>query len=723
MDKSGEAVRENKGRKMLEKISSIVKRDLAVKTLWRRPWPRIFLIVFLILLLLVTSLGIWKAYKEPAKIDFPKISYQEITYQLVRGKIQSWGLSDIKNGQAEASNTKEIFISAEGKTFKTEAVSFQVLSLYQFLGRADKKEIKNIIYVPRPVSYLSPSLADYSPSITIGQLQDDGFFIIYLSTADLYSQDIQRLLIERGIERWALPLETFKDSNFGARWRWLITASILWLIFPMILFGFNQAFRSAAEDVKVKEDFDKPATRFSEVAGIDESKEEILKVVDFIKHPEKYESLGAVLPSGIILLGAPGVGKTLLAKAIAGECGFPFVTDDQAGFMDTFVGTGPKNVKGLFDKARGIADQTGSRVIIFMDEIDAVGTRKSSSDIGGNDEQNRTIAQLNREIDGLRSDRRIIVLAASNKPENIDPALMRPGRLSLKIVVPTPSFKGRVDILAVHTKGKPLASDVNLEKIARLTPTGTSGADLMNIANAAAIEAGSQGKKAIEMKDFEKAINQIMLGEERKSIVLDPREKWIFAVHEAGHAILGIVQNKRGLDVPLPKKISIIPTTKGMGGYTQFIEQQEERLLLSRKQCLGLIMTIYGGRVAEEVIIGDISSGAKNDYDRASAIAEQMATTLAMESDKLGQRVFTVEAGSNFLGQNTQLKILSQKKLAKIDQVIDARLKESFEEARKIVIDYREDLEKLANKIKSEETIEITKKMIDDIKIKQAALP
>ena len=173
----------------------------------------------------------------------------------------------------------------------------------------------------------------------------------------------------------------------------------------------------------------------------------------------------------------------------------------------------------------------------------------------------------------------------------------------------------------------------------------------------------------------------------------------------------------------MPKKISIIPTTKGMGGYTQFIEQQEERLLLSRKQCLGLIMTIYGGRVAEEVIIGDISSGAKNDYDRASAIAEQMATTLAMESDKLGQRVFTVEAGSNFLGQNTQLKILSQKKLAKIDQVIDARLKESFEEARKIVIDYREDLEKLANKIKSEETIEITKKMIDDIKIKQAALP
>ena len=715
-----------KTKRVFQGIGSAVRKSFNVKTIWRKPGLKKILIIYLAVLFIFSGLAVWKAVSEPARINFPELTYREITSRAVRGEIGYWGLQNTKvsNGGLTAPIpivSSEIFVRTNDRQiFKTEVIEFQILTLTQLLKRVNAEEISDIIYNPSAMSGFGPPAAFFEPSLAIGQYKNGKFFIIHQATADFFSDDeVKKNLRAQGVEVYPTPYQTFNDSNSGRRWGWTVVASIFWLLFPLVIFFLNANYQMQAERAEIREDFEKPTVRFSDVAGIDEAKADILKVVDFIKHPEAYEALGAQLPAGILLEGAPGVGKTLLAKAIAGECELPLITSDQSGFMETYVGTGPKEVRRLFARGRQTADTLKKRVIVFIDEMDAVGTRSGGEGHGGDDEKNRTITQLTQEIDGLHSDKRLIVLATTNRPENIDPALLRPGRLSLRIVVPTPSFKGRVDILKVHVKGKPLAAGVDLEKIAHLAPTGTSGADLMNIVNTAAFEAGSKRKKVIEMDDFERAVNKIMMGEERKSLILNQEEKWIFSVHEAGHAMEAIILKKFGFNIPLPNKISIIPTTKGMGGYTQFIEK-EERLLLTKKQCQGLITTLYGGRLAEQIMTGEISSGAKNDYDRASAIAEQMATSLAMESDELGQRVFTIEAGSGYLGQANRLKTLSPEKLAQIDRVIDERLAESFKKAKEIITDYREDLEKLAEKIRDNETIEITPEMIDSIKLKDA---
>ncbi len=434
---------------------------------------------------------------------------------------------------------------------------------------------------------------------------------------------------------------------------------------------------------------------FADVAGVDEAKQEVGEIVDFLKDPGKFQKLGGKIPKGVLMVGSPGTGKTLLARAIAGEAKVPFFTISGSDFVEMFVGVGASRVRDMFEQAKKHAP-----CIIFIDEIDAVGRHRGAGLGGGHDEREQTLNQLLVEMDGFEGNEGIIVIAATNRPDVLDPALLRPGRFDRQVVVPLPDVRGREQILRVHMRRVPLGDDVKPALIARGTP-GFSGADLANLVNEAALFAARANQKLVTMDQFERAKDKIMMGAERRSLVMTDAEKNMTAYHEAGHAIVGITVPEHD---PV-YKVTIIPRGRALG-VTQFLPEQD-RYSMSRRRLESSIATLFGGRVAEELVFGadGVTTGASNDIERATDLARNMVTKWGL-SDRLGPLTYTEEAGEVFLGRSvTQHKQVSDETAHAIDEEVRRVIESNYKRARDILESNIDKLHAMADALIKYETI------------------
>jgi len=481
-------------------------------------------------------------------------------------------------------------------------------------------------------------------------------------------------------------------------------------IFLLILFFWYMAYRGSQmgsrvwsfgrSRARVVEKEKATKITFRDVAGIDEAKEELQEVIEFLKDPRKFQRLGGRFPKGVLLVGPPGCGKTLLAKAVAGEANVPFFSISGSDFVELFVGVGASRVRDLFEQAKKIAKVEAKGSIIFIDEIDAVGRQRFAGIGGGHDEREQTLNQLLVEMDGFQTEVGIIVMAATNRPDVLDPALLRPGRFDRHIAIPPPDIRGREEILKVHTRKIKLASNVNLQEIARRTP-GFSGADLENLCNEAALLAARLNKEAVEQIELEAAIERLAMGPERKSRVISKHEKELTAYHEAGHALLSLLVP--GVD-PMAK-VTIIP--RGFaGGYT-FSPPREDRWYNSRNELLGKITVALGGRAAEEVFCGDITTGARGDLEEVTRVARQMVCNYGM-SDRLGNRTLGKSRGPVFLGRDlVEEKDYSEETARIIDEEVKRIIDECYQRAEKIVQDNSSSLKKLAATLLEKEVLDV----------------
>ncbi|MDP8261202.1 MAG: ATP-dependent zinc metalloprotease FtsH [Candidatus Kappaea frigidicola] len=439
---------------------------------------------------------------------------------------------------------------------------------------------------------------------------------------------------------------------------------------------------------------------FADVAGVNEAKEELQEIIEFLKDPKKFQRLGGKIPKGILLMGPPGCGKTLLAKAVSGEAGVPFFSISGSNFVEMFVGVGASRVRDLFDKAKKSAKLSGKGGIIFIDEIDAVGRQRFSGIGGGHDEREQTLNQLLSEMDGFNTQEGVILIAATNRPDVLDPALLRPGRFDRQIVVDRPDIKGREAILKVHARGIKLKPDVNLALIARRTP-GFSGADLANLINEAALLAARNNKKAVELEEMEAAIERVMAGPERKSRVISDYEKSLVAYHESGHALLALLID----EVDPLHKVSIIPRGANALGYTLQLPL-EDRYIITQKELLGRLVVLLGGRVSEEVAFGELSTGAQNDLEVASQIARRMVCEFGM-SKKLGHLTLGHRRDNIFLGRDiAEVKNYSDETARLIDSEVKSIIDGAYLRAKSILSQHKEELKKLAEKLKEEEILD-----------------
>ena len=433
---------------------------------------------------------------------------------------------------------------------------------------------------------------------------------------------------------------------------------------------------------------------FADVAGCDEVKEEVQEIVDYLKSPNRYQSLGGRVPHGILLAGSPGTGKTLLAKAIAGEAGVPFFSISGSDFVEMFVGVGASRVRDMFEQAKKNAP-----CIIFIDEIDAVGRQRGAGLGGGNDEREQTLNQLLVEMDGFESNQTVIVIAATNRPDVLDPALQRPGRFDRQVVVPLPDIRGREQILKVHAKKVPLDASVDLGSLARGTP-GFSGADLANLVNEAALFAGRRNKTKVDQSDFEDAKDKIYMGPERRSMVMHEDEKRATAYHEAGHAI---VAESLPFTDPV-HKVTIMPRGRALGLTWQLPER--DRISMYKDQMLSQLSILFGGRIAEDIFVGRISTGASNDFERATQMAREMVTRYGM-SDKMGVMVYAENEGEVFLGRSvTRSQNISEKTQQDIDAEVRRILDEQYQVAYKILDENRDKMETMCKALMDWETID-----------------
>ncbi|PIT98702.1 MAG: cell division protein FtsH [Bdellovibrionales bacterium CG10_big_fil_rev_8_21_14_0_10_45_34] len=479
---------------------------------------------------------------------------------------------------------------------------------------------------------------------------------------------------------------------------------VYWLPFLIIFFFFFFIMRQMQIGGGKALNFGKSRARlltenknrvtFKDVAGVDEAKEELEEIIEFLKEPKKFTKLGGRIPKGVLLVGPPGTGKTLLARAVAGEAGVPFFTISGSDFVEMFVGVGASRVRDLFEQGKKHAP-----CLIFIDEIDAVGRHRGAGLGGGHDEREQTLNQLLVEMDGFESNEGVILIAATNRPDVLDPALLRPGRFDRRVIVGKPDLKGRLRILEVHTKRTPLSKEVELERIARGTP-GFSGADLENLVNEAALIAARQGKVMVDMDDFEVAKDKVIMGSERKSMVVSEQDRKITAFHEAGHTLVG--KKMPGID-PV-HKVSIIP--RGMAlGVTQTLPE-EDQLNLSRSKAKAMIAFLFGGRVAEEVVFGDFTTGAENDIQRATEIARKMVCEWGM-SDKLGPLSYEKTEGPVFLGMNQgKSRDFSESTAQEIDQEIRKLITEGHQKAHEIIRADVQILNNLAGALLEKETID-----------------
>ena len=441
-------------------------------------------------------------------------------------------------------------------------------------------------------------------------------------------------------------------------------------------------------------DKDANVVTFADVAGCDEAKEEVQEIVDYLKAPNRYQSLGGRVPHGILLAGSPGTGKTLLAKAIAGEAGVPFFSISGSDFVEMFVGVGASRVRDMFEQAKKNAP-----CIIFIDEIDAVGRQRGAGLGGGNDEREQTLNQLLVEMDGFNSDETVIVVAATNRPDVLDPALQRPGRFDRQVVVPLPDIRGREQILKVHAKKIPLDASVDLVALARGTP-GFSGADLANLVNEAALFAGRRNKIKVDQSDFEDAKDKIYMGPERRSMVMHEDEKRATAYHESGHAI--VAESLEGTD-PV-HKVTIMPRGRALGLTWQLPER--DRISMYKDQMLNQISILFGGRIAEDLFVGRISTGASNDFERATHLAREMVTRYGM-SEKMGVMVYAENESEVFLGRSiTRSQNISEKTQQEVDAEVRRILDEQYAIAYKILDENRDKMETMTRALMEWETID-----------------
>jgi len=514
---------------------------------------------------------------------------------------------------------------------------------------------------------------------------------------------------------WLTQLETdqvdvYFDKNNGGNYLLsvllpniilvILIAAFMWWVLRQTQSGNNQAMSFGRSRARLIAG-DKPAITFADVAGVEEAKQELSEIVEFLKYPEKFVALGARIPKGCLLVGPPGTGKTLLSKAVAGEAGVPFYSISGSEFVEMFVGVGASRVRDLFDQAK-----KNSPCIVFVDEIDAVGRQRGAGLGGGHDEREQTLNQLLVEMDGFDTNTHVIVIAATNRPDVLDPALLRPGRFDRHVTLDRPDIKGRRAILDVHARNKPLDSTVDLDVLARQTP-GFSGADLANLINEAAILAARGNKKTIGMEELEEAIARVIAGPERKSRRISDHEKEVIAYHETGHALV-----MKALPHTNPvHKVSII--SRGMAlGWTLSLPE-EDKYLISRDELMDEIAGIMGGRVAEEIVFGDITSGAENDIQKATQMARRMVTQWGM-SDKLGMVAMGHREELVFLGRDLgEQRNYSEEVAAIIDEEIRSIVNHGYQTAKTILSGQRDKMDAVVERLKIVETLDA--KELDEI--------
>ena len=510
-------------------------------------------------------------------------------------------------------------------------------------------------------------------------------------------------LLKNGVKIEAKPEEEQSLlMNIFVSWFPMLLLIGVWIFFMRQMQGGGKggAFSFGKSRARMLDETKERLT-FADVAGCDEAKEEVSELVEFLRDPSKFQSLGGRIPRGVLMVGSPGTGKTLLAKAIAGEAKVPFFSISGSDFVEMFVGVGAARVRDMFEQAK-----KQQPCIVFIDEIDAVGRQRGAGMGGGNDEREQTLNALLVEMDGFEGTSGVIVIAATNRPDVLDAALLRPGRFDRQVVVPLPDIRGREQILMVHMRKVPVASDVKADVLARGTP-GMSGADLANLVNEAALFAARRGKRFVEMDDFESAKDKIMMGAERKSMIMPEEERRNTAYHEAGHAVVAKL---------LPKtdpvhKVTIIPRGRALGLTMQL--PAEDRYSMDKNRILDTIAVLFGGRIAEEIFMHQMTTGASNDFERATDMARKMVTQWGM-SDALGPMVYGENDGEVFLGRSvTTHKNVSEATMQKVDEEIRRIIDQQYALARKLIEDNRDKLEAMAKALLEWETLDA--EQLDDI--------
>ncbi len=533
---------------------------------------------------------------------------------------------------------------------------------------------------------------EISGSRAFGFLVDDTPFVVQLPER---TETLEKLLLEQGVS------VRFRGSPMSAiQWQNLIFSllfmaafiGLLFFLFRQMQAGNQQAFNFARSRAR-RYDQNQPRITFEDVADLEEAKEELREVIEFLKNPQRFQALGAKVPKGVLLMGPPGSGKTLLARAVAGEAGTPFFHVSGSEFVEMFVGVGAARVRDLFEQAKA-----NRPCIIFVDELDAVGRLRFAGIGGGHDEREQTLNQLLVEMDGLEQNSGIVVIAATNRPDVLDPALLRPGRFDRRIVIDHPDAKGREAILRVHLRGKPVAEDLDIAKLAKQT-AGFSGADLANMVNEAAILAARKNKTRIEMSDLLEALEKVIAGPERRSRLITEKEKKILAYHESGHALVGKL-----LGVGEVSKVTIIPRGLALG-YTLNLPQ-EDRYLRSKKELLDEITVTLAGRAAEELVFGEVTTGAYNDLERVTELARRMVCEFGM-SERLGPVTLGRKAGPIFLGRDiVEDRNYSEEIASQIDQEVRQIVETCYERAKTLLQENRAALDAIAQRLLEKETLD-----------------
>jgi cell division protease FtsH len=489
-------------------------------------------------------------------------------------------------------------------------------------------------------------------------------------------------------------------TNILIYWAPMVVFIFIWIYFMSQMNKGGKALSFGKSNARLFVNDSKNKVTFKDVAGIEEVKDELKEIIEFLKDPHKFTKIGAKIPKGVLLVGAPGTGKTLIAKAVAGEAGVPFFSISGSDFVEMFVGVGASRVRDLFNQAKRSAP-----CIVFIDEIDAVGRQRGAGVGGGNDEREQTLNQLLVEMDGFQTDTNIIVVAATNRPDVLDPALLRPGRFDRRVVVPKPDIKGRLEILKVHTQKIPLSDDVDLSIIAKST-SGFVGADLSNLVNEAALLAAKRGKKSVTMDEFDVAKDKVLMGPERKNVIVSDREKKVTAYHESGHAIVA----KMLPNTDPVHKVSIIPRGVALGVTQQLPE--DDRYTYDKEFLLNRIAVLMGGRAAEEVMLETITTGAGNDIERATDLARKMVCEWGMSS--LGPILYSNEDKEVFLGRDmASTKTYSEETARLIDKEIKEIMEDAYNKAINIITNNKDKMESMAQTLLEEEVID--SKKIDEI--------